>query len=108
MLEYLTRAYAPMVPRDVTLEVDNHDDCSGPLSGKMASSFAERVLRKINGLILSQEALKQLALSMMMGQPHISWVSLITGLKWTGLDWTGLDWTHENVRNKLINHRKQN
>ena len=21
--------------------------------------------------------------------------------------WTGLDWTHKNVRNKLINHRKQ-
>ena len=27
---------------------------------------------------------------------------------WTEVDWTGLDWTHQNVRNKLINHRKQN
>ena len=27
---------------------------------------------------------------------------------WTEMDWTGLDWTLENVRNKLINHRKQN
>jgi len=27
---------------------------------------------------------------------------------WTEVDWTGLDWTHKNVRNKLVNHRKQN
>ena len=27
---------------------------------------------------------------------------------WTEVDWTGPDWTHKNVRNKLINHRKQN
>ena len=27
---------------------------------------------------------------------------------WTEVDWTGLDWTHKNIRNKLINHRKQN
>ena len=27
---------------------------------------------------------------------------------WTEVDWTGVDWTHENVRNKLINHWKQN
>ena len=26
----------------------------------------------------------------------------------TEVDWTGLDWTHKNVRNKLINHQKQN
>ena len=27
---------------------------------------------------------------------------------WTEVDWTGLDWTHKNVRNKFINHPKQN
>ena len=27
---------------------------------------------------------------------------------WTEVDWTGLDRTHQNIRNKLKNHRKQN
>ena len=72
MLEYSSRAHAPTVPHDLTLEVDNHDDCSGRLSGKTASSFAECVLWEISGLILSREALKQFALSMMMGRPHVS------------------------------------
>ena len=31
-----------------------------------------------------------------------------TEVDWTEVDWTGLDWTHKNVRNKLINHQKQN
>ena len=53
-----------------TLEVDNHKDCSE--SGKMASSFTEHVLREISSLILSREAPKQLAFSMVTGRPHVS------------------------------------
>ena len=27
---------------------------------------------------------------------------------WSEVDWTGPNWTHRDLRNKLINHRKQN
>ena len=41
---------------------------------------------------------------------YLLWAFFATGVTnhWTEVDWTGLDWTHKNVRNKLINHRKQN
>ena len=60
----LTRALAPTVPRDtITLEANNHDDSSDFPEERPAASlnlYYERSVALVV-LILSQEALKQLA-----------------------------------------------
>ena len=59
-----SHAYTPMVPHNVMFKIDNHDNCSDFLE-KMAE-------HEISGLILIQEASKQLASSVVTRQPCIS------------------------------------